>query len=249
MLQRLEAQAVAICTPVSERCHWVRRTLASGRSAVVELPLSGAAREVLDLAEVAARSLGALVLAGDIASGETGAAAVAAVQAGDLGTPLYARLGVATPRSWVARHRDGVLAQPGSRYLRILTAACGPVDSVYARTRALATNRPAEDLAVAQIRFTNGIEGLLEVGGVSEASSASFTILGTTGERTWPLPSPTESSVDLARAYADLAAVSAGADRPQSGAAELSEIALLTEWIAQSARRDTELWRRDVDLS
>lgn len=238
--------AVVVAVPLAERPYWIDRALDLGKHVLAELPVAPSSREALALARRVGESGRHLVIAGDLAGSAVGEELMQRGAPERIGAPVYVRLGLEVPRSALAGRSEGVLTLYGSGLVRLATDACGPLDTVYARARALCANRPTEDLAVAQFRFVNGAEGLLEVSALGDRTMGTVYLSGTDG--TCALSFQPRPEGDLASACHDLRHVLEGG-APRCGARELAQSAVLVEWVQQAARRDAEIARADVILT
>jgi len=238
--------AAVVAVPLAERSYWIGRALDRGKHVLAELPTAPSARETLALARRSGNSDRHLVIAGDLACSSVGAELLERGAPERIGPPVYVRLRLEVPRSALDGSAQGVLNLYGIGLMRLAALACGPLDTVYARARALCTNRPSEDLAVAQLRFVNGAEGLIEVSALGDRALGSATLIGTEGICALNFdPHPVGA---LADGFADLRHVLDGG-APRCGWRELAHCALHAEWILQAARRNAETARADVILS
>ena len=217
-----------------------------GKHAVTCLPVAPSARASLDLARQAWESGRHLVIDGDLACSAAARDLVRDVEGGVIGAPVYLRLRLEAPRAAVRDSPEGVLAMFGIRLVRLTTLLCGRLDTVYARARALCANRPTEDLAVAQLSFANGAEGLIEISAVDDRAAGTIAVVGTEGTRTMPLEP--DLGMDADASCADLRRALEG-QTPNCGSLQLRRAAVLVEWISQAARRNAETARADVIIN
>jgi len=238
--------AAAVAVPLAERAYWIARALDQGKHVLAELPAAPSAREALALARRARDSGRHLIIAGDLAGSPVGEELMQRGASCRIGAPVYVRLGLEVPRVALEGRAEGVLTLYGTGLVRLATQACGRLDAVYARARALCTNRPSEDVVVAQFRFVNGAEGLLEASALGDRAVGSVHLSGTDGTCSLSFQPCPEGG--LASACRDLLHVLGGGE-PRCGARELAQSALLVEWIQQAARRDAETARSDVILT
>ncbi|MFC1526718.1 Gfo/Idh/MocA family protein [Candidatus Latescibacterota bacterium] len=240
--------ALAVCTPLPERAYWIQAALRAGKHVLVELPAVMSRRQAREVSGAARDSGCQVVASGDAMDSEMGVEARAALSEGG-GVPLYCRLRVEVPRGILAGRREGVLTLFGTPYLRLLTDGFGPLDSIYARSRSLCLNRPSADLAVAQLRFANGVEGLLEVNGLGDRSRVEFETHTTTGAILRSARPRELAANALRQAYGSLRVLLEEGTAAPSNQSTLERIQFIVDWIEQSARLDAEVYRKDVQDS
>ena len=167
---------------------------------------------------------------------------------GAIGRALYVDLEISVASADVADTGDGVVLLHGQHALSVLTHRFGHLDSMYARTRTLKLNRPAEDIAVAQLRFSSGLEGTVQVNALGDRGAIRLALYGSGATIEHRADLRTASAHELARQYADFAAAADSKSTPEYGYRELVRGSFLSEWLHQSARQDREIYRRDVQV-
>jgi len=229
--------------------HWARRAAEAGKPALCELPLVSSTAQARELEATCGSSNTPLAMVTDDTGHELARSVREALGPGGIGAPLYFDLHVGVPRAWIAGAREGVLLLHGYPYARLLTAVLGPLDTVLARTHSLRRNRPTEDIAVAMMRFVNGIEGVLHVDGLGEHPQVRMTVRGTGGSACLRHEIGMGLQRDLRCSYDDLANLLSGSAGPSHGVGELRHTMYTLDWIRQSARQNAELHRGDVRTS
>jgi predicted dehydrogenase len=245
MLADGDVRGVALCTAPSERLYWARRSATAGKHVLVESPVVSSYRQGRDLAGHCRRAGTCLAVVAPPIYSEL-ASAVKECE-GNVGRPLYFHLTLHTDKEALAAGGEGVLLQQGVFAMVVLTGSFGHLDSVYARTRSLVLNRAAEDIAVAQLRFQNGLEGSVEINGLESGSEMALRMYGTDGA--------TEIRKDLACTaedalrvqYESFVTAAEGGPDPEFGSRELVQGLFLLGWLNQSARQDREVYRREVE--
>ena len=239
---------MVICTISSQRAYWSRRAAAAGKHVLCETPAATSLAAALDLISCCETSGVEFALADALLDcGITHCARRLATE-GKLGRPLFVEVQISVPRDRVAQSQNGVLLEYGTGMASLVESTFGRIDSVYGRTRSFALNRPQEDVAVAQLRFANGVEGLFQVNGLGEQSELRIEVHGSKGSARLVQQSPVESSSGLARLYANFADLLHRGRRPLYGGETMKKGLLAVEWIQQSARQDREVHRRELCL-
>ena len=246
--------AVAVATQPADREYWVRRAAAAGRHVLCELPVVNSAAAATKLRNHC-RDVGVELCLASRCSPEPERSLRALVTDDDLGAVVFVELSIFAPRTWLAAGQQGVVLEYGAHLMSVMEDCLGPIDTITARTRSLVTNRPQEDVAVAQLRFRNGTEGLLQVNGLGTEAGVRAAVYGGAGSRTVETVLRETDAIALQRAYEELACLattrgeSGPAAAPPSSARAMVDGLFIVDWIHQSARHDTEVMRRDVRLS
>ena len=130
--------------------------------------------------------------------------------------------------------------------LNLLNTYENPIDVVWARTRALALNRPFEDWAWMQLRFKNGIEATVHINGLSEKAYWSVDIFGTAGHVRYSNDRDLFNSNGLVGQYKHWA----NAVVMRSGGEEEEYLSnwRIIEWIQQAARMDMPIISKEVRI-
>jgi len=248
LLVDAEVRGVTVCTSPSERSYWVRRSAEAGKHVFAEFPVVSSYRQGRDLADHCRHSGISLAIAVPPIYSDLAAAAVNCEQSGDIGRALHFELSIRLPKQELATGKEGVLLLQGVFVMVWLTARFGPLDSVYARTRSVGLNRAAEDVAVAQLRFLNGLEGTVQITGLGSRSELSFHLYGSDGTAESGGIQQASSVAGLRVHYENFMAAADGKCDPQFGGRELAQGLFMVEWLGQSARQDREVYRSEVEL-
>lgn len=248
MLRDPRVGAVAVLTRAEDREYWIRQAAACGKHIVCEQPVVSSSDRAIKLSNHCRDNGVRLYLAKRFApepeqllresmSGET------------TGPVVFLALDVFVPKGWVSPGQRGVVLEYGAPFAHLLEDCFGPIDTIYARTRSLVTNRPQEDVAVVQLRFRNGVEGILQVNALgSHASTVRIAAYGTDGSSTFEVDLLKSDASGLRSSYEELgratAAIEQGALAPSSTV--LFEGLFIVDWIHQSARHNIEVTRRDA---
>ena len=245
-----ESPIVALCTPPQTTRYLAEIASNAGKTVVAEMPVASSYRETRDL--VSHCTAAGVPIAGvtDLLYSSTGRRAAQAV-AESIGPPLYVECHISVPRA-KGEGGSGVLASAGVMNPQIRFGEdlmsrgemFGTVDRIYARSRALVASRPAEDVAVAQIQFYDGVEGLFSVNGLGDDERIDLHLHGACGSVRFK-ESRSRFPDGLRAQYRELAA------NPSHGAAEvwanrIKGTQLLLDWINHAARQGCELSRKEV---
>ena len=237
----------AVLTAPEERAYWTQRCLEGGRSVLTAAPVASSMAQARSLAEACRRSSAALQV--EAPSLYSGFAADVRGCLACVGVPVYARLRIRVPRSWMASRPESVLTAEGLWAPLLLEELFGRVDSIAAHTRALLRNRPTEDLALAHLEFFSGVEAVLEVHSLGEEDrgTADFELYGDHGRAEVGEDLHDARVVGLRHQYALLRdAVRDGVSDAGDSAAQVERGCRLATWIQQSARLGRRLHRRDL---
>lgn len=243
-----DVRAVAVCTSPAERPYWIRRSATAGKHVLVESPVVSSYRQGRDLADHCRRMGTCLAVVAPPLYSELARAVKKCDRDGQLGRLLYFDLTSHTAKESLASGREGVLLLQGVFAMVILTGRFGHLDSVYARTRSLGLNRAAEDIAVAQLRFQNGLEGTVQINGLESRSEMTLRIYGSDGADEIRSDLECTTGDGLRDQYESFMAAAEGGADPDFGSRELVQGLFMLEWLNQSARQDREVYRREVEL-
>ena len=239
-------RGMVICTLPSQRAYWSGRAAAAGKHVLCESPAAtslAAAQDLIGCCQT--NGVGFALADALLDSGITQRARRLATEA-ELGRLLFVDVQIWVPRARVARSENGVLLEYATGMASLPESTFGRIDSVYGRTRSLALSRPQEDVAVAQLRLANGVEGLFQVNGLADRSELRIEMHGSKGSARLVQESAIESSNGLARVYEDFADLLHRNRCPPHGGETMREGLLAVEWIQQSARLDREVHRREL---
>lgn len=237
-------RGVVICTPLAERAHWIGQAAAAGKHILCESPPAATFQRLGQLADRCRGAGVELAATAEVLVSPFAAQVHQALGQGLSGAPLFFELRIAIPQSWVKDAREGLLLGHGLAYWALIHEYFGALDSVYARARSLGLNRPQEDVAVAQLRFRNGVEGLVHLNGLGEQGRASLQIWGERGRNEFAAELP----FDLRPQYENFLAALNNGTAPVLSGGPLLEGMKWAGWFRQSARLDREVFAKEVCL-
>ena len=248
VLTDADVRGVTVCTSPVERLHWIRRSAAAGKHVFSESPVVSTYRQGRDLAAYCRRMGTSLAVAGPPIYSDLARVVEDCQRNGKIGRPLHFELSRHIPKESLATEKEGVLLLQGVFAMDLLRARFGQLDSVYARTRSIGLNRSAEDIAVAQLRFLNGVEGTVQINGLGSRSAISFHLYGSDGAAELGEDQQRDSGDGLRSQYESFMAAADGRGEPEFGGRELVQGLFMVEWLNQSARKDREVYRGEVEL-
>jgi predicted dehydrogenase len=236
-----ETHAVLVCGPVREREFWVTEAVAAGKHVFCDTPPMTSVSRLLRVTERCEQARMALAVAADGLYGGFDERVRRACDEAEAGPLLFADLELAVAQARLRGTRDGVLARYGAPFLGLLVECLGPIDSIYARARSLGLNRPEEDLVVAQLRFRNGIEGLVRMNGLGDTDQVVLHLYGEGGQARASAPIEEVCVPGLRRQFEDfLDAVREGRQPRHDGRSAAAGFRWCG-WIEQAARLDREV--------
>jgi predicted dehydrogenase len=235
---------VALCSPPLETRHWIRVASLAGKSIVAEMPIGGDSRHFRNLVDHCSASGTLIVGVADMVYSECGSR-IARCLDSDIGSPLFLECNMLVPRASLDIAWGGVLSAHGCGLFTLITKTFGRLDSVYARTRSLKTNRPSEDIAVAQLRFYDGIEGALIVNGLSDEEKMVIHLHGSRGSLKVE-EDRIRFADGLQAQYHELANNAHATTPPKVTTGDLAEAQFLLAWIQHSARQNREISRKEA---
>ena len=247
LLAREEVRGVVVLTPLEERAFAIGQALAAGKDVLCSQPVGRNWKEVKKLQETARqRGRSLCVMAPRIASPVS--RVMQREYRRDLGRLLFFDLRISISGKRVAEEREGVLLLHAIPYLGRLEEAFGSVDSVFARTRSLWRNRPAEDLALLLFRFLDGLEGIVQVTGWGEVDQVELRLFGRNGSRCVRSGDGggEEEWRRLEQWYSNFAKVLSAEEEPMWDGGREERGFFLWDWIQQSARVEREIFRKEV---
>ncbi|MCC7261536.1 MAG: hypothetical protein IT369_03335 [Candidatus Latescibacteria bacterium] len=234
-----QVRAVVLCLDAPEREFWAREAIRAGKMAVCfGLP----ALTYLRLRGLVVEADQAGVHLVVIPPLDAGAASLRGLQAGRVLVSLNGRL----PQDLLRHGREGLLHHWGAFCLQLLAERHGRLDSVYARTRSLGLNRPEEDMVSAQLRFTNGVEGVVSLVALAADSEVILEEWGEGERQCHRLTWSSGDSDGPGQGYAALAACLEMGCPPPVWMHPPLEGVRWAEWLAQSARLDREVFANEV---
>lgn len=244
LLQRGDLDGLVVCAPLAQRAHWCGAAAARGWKVLCASPLSDRIGPMRRLLPGGAAALSVAVASSAYCS-QVGQS-MRASPAG-LGRIVFLELEASLARQDLAAQRDGVLLLAGVDYLALLEEAHGPVDSVWAQSRSLLRNRPAEDVCVAYLKCRDGCEGLVMLSGLGSEGGARLRLHGVDASLTVTSgPDAPRSRAVWLEAYRGFAALLRGEAGPAWSAAEWTGGLRLMQWVQQSARLGREVLRKEV---
>lgn len=241
-----QVHAAVVCTPLREREYWVTQAARAGKHVFCESPATTSFLRTRRLVQLCAESSVALTFAAEVLFGELASHVRQVLDGRQVGPLLFVDLAVSVPQHRLRGTREGVLLGYGIPCLSLLGSRFGAIDSIYARTRSLGLNRPEEDLAVAQFRYQDGLEGVFQLNGLGAEAQVCLRVYGQQGAAACAVPLEEDGGPGLRRQYADFAAaLRLGRDPSYNGVQVLEGMRCL-EWVQQAARLDREVFRNEV---
>ena len=241
-----DVRAVVVNVEADEREYWTRRAAEAGKSVLSDTPIVPTFSKASSIASCFESRGLTLALCDELFYSEGAARARKIVEEGTLGRLLFVEARVSVPRGWLAPRSSGVILEYGSSVTALLQEIVGRIDTVHGRMRSLGINRPEEDVAVAHLEFTNGVEAILQIVGLGERSEVQIEIHGSSGSATLVEQLPMESRSGLALAYQAFSRALAGEGSPVCDGRVLKDTMFAVDWIQQSARLGRELSRGEV---
>jgi len=238
LIGRPDVEGVVICTPLEKRAFWCLQAAAAGKRVLCEWPPGeryGLVRQILACP-------GRLAVASPAWHSPAGQAIVHGQKRG-LGRLLFFELGISVARAWLAGERQGVVLLGALDYLALIDRFCGPIDSVWARTRSLARNCAAEDMALVYLQCQDGREGFIHIDGMADADRVCLSLRGRLRSE--------QVVHDIARdgVQAWQAAYRRFASCQDEKEADLIDRGYrLMNWIHQAARGERTVYRKEVIL-
>lgn len=158
---------------------------------------------------------------------------------------VYATLHVTIPRTWVPSRGPGILMLHGLWMMPLIERLFGPADTVAAHTRTLvALDSMAEDLALAQIEFVNGMEATIQAHSLASPEAVGYIGFAAWGGETdvqVRTDLPTARSRGLTRQYQHLR------DGTGSSSFDIRLALHGARWVSQAARHRVRVHRREVN--
>ena len=180
-LDHSDVQGVIICTSLGQRDYWIAQAAAKRKPVFCESPIAATFSQASAVVHSCSVAGVELAVRAKHLSSALDADLRRLMEEQIIGPLLFFDLKVSIPKRYLLYEKEGVLLRYGLDYLTLLDAYLGPVDSIYARTRSLGLNRPAEDIAVVQLWFKSGLEGTIQFNGLGERDEVCFELYGRQG--------------------------------------------------------------------
>ena len=242
-----EVEAVVVNVETDEREYWVKRAAEAGKHVLCDTPVVPTFSKARCLVSSFEANGLTFALTDELFYSAIADRSRKTVSEGTLGRLLFVDAKVSVPRRWLAPRSAGVMLEYGSSTAVLLQEIIGRLDTAHGRTRSFGVNRPEEDVAVANLGFVNGVEGILQVCGLGERSELEIEIHGSAGSATFLQQLPIQSRDGLARIYEGFSRALRG-ERPTLDAQVLQDSLFIVDWIQQSARLGREISRKEVKL-
>ena len=240
-------QGLVFLTSENERGYWIEKGSSAGKHILCCLSPTSTFGRTREIVENCKRQGVYLTLYPGFNFPNLKSAISRIIKKREIGTFLYFDIKIEIPRASFLNEQEGALLLYGMPYLYFFQEF-GVVDSIRARTRSLGYNRPTEDIAIAQIKFKNGLEGLFYLNGLGENEGLKINLYGSngsikfSGDKYIP-PKGLESY------YSDFVGVVQHGGEPFFGGAEITSSHYYLDWIQQAARLDKEILSKDARIS
>lgn len=242
-----DVEAVVVNVETDEREYWVKRAAEAGKHVLCDSPVVPTFSKARCLVSSFEANGLTFAMTDELFYSAIAKRARKTVAGGTLGRLLFVDAKVSVPRRWLAPRNAGVMLEYGSSTAVLLQEIIGRLDTAHGRTRSFGVNRPEEDVAVTNLGFVNGVEGILQVIGLGERSELKLEIHGSTGSATFLQQLPIQSRDGLAQIYEGFSRALRGGPSP-CGAQVLQDSSFIVNWIQQSARLGREISRKEVNL-
>ena len=239
-------QGLVFCSSESERDYWIEKGALAGKHLLCSIPPASTFRRTLEIVENCKRHGVCLTLYPGFNFSAIKSSISRIINEGEIGTFLYFDITIVMPKKFIRKEREGALLLFGMPYLYFLQEF-GKVDSIRARTRSLGSNRPAEDIVLAQINYKNGLEGFFYLNALGENEGVIINLYGSKGSFEF---SGDEfiSNEGLESYYTDFIDVVQHGAEPFFGGIEIASSHYYLDWIHQAARLDKEILRKDARI-
>jgi hypothetical protein len=237
--------AIAVGAPLAERAYWCEQVAGAGKVPICAVP-PGHRRPEIASAMAACTAVGRplrLVDRSDVGPIADGLECI--VAQGD--RTVYFALDVQVDRRQMTADGPGVLVQAAVGYLGRLAPLHGPLESVWAETRSLLWDRPAEDVAVAYLRAMDGCEGVLTASALGLCSQATLRLHGRHRSVELIDSAVIDSASAWQSAYAKLSGAIPEAPALPLTAGQAEAGMALTQWITRAARARRPLHHREAE--
>ena len=243
-----EVRGVVICTPLHEREYWVSQAILAEKHVFCCSPIAPTCRQARKLVAFCRQRGIHLAVEMDVFFSPLGNEIRRMAEKQKIGPLVFFDLKVFCPKQWLGEEREGVLLLHGIKYLNLIRKCFGDIDSIYARTRSVGLNRLAEDVMVAQLRFKDGLEGVVVVNGLGDREGVGMELYGRTGTADWKGDRLDTFPEGLRFQYRDFTRTLRHGGKPIFGGEEGVEGLFCVEWIQQSARQEREIFRKEVKI-
>ena len=244
-LNHPDVQGVIVCTPLAQRDYWIIQAASTGRHVFSESPLAATFSQASAVVHSCSAAGVELAVRAKHLSAALEADLRRLVEEQTIGPLLFFDLKVSVPRRCLIDKKEGVILLFGLDYLSLIGAHLGTLDSIYARSRSLGLNRPAEDLAVAQLWFKSGLEGTIQLNALGEKEEVSFQLYGRYGtmktENSWG-----ENLKGLRLQYEDFIKCILRGRKPVWSGKKALRGFYCVHWIHQAARQGKEIAKPEV---
>ena len=247
-LDHPEVQGVVVCTLLHEREYWVNQAVLAGKHVLCCSPLAPTCRQARKLVALCRQRGIHLAVEMDVFFSPLGNEIRKTVEGQEIGPLVFFDLKVFCPKQWLGEEREGVLLLHGIKYLNFVRGCFGDIDSIYAQTRSLGLNRMVEDVVVAQLRFKEGLEGVVSINGLGDRKGVEMALYGRTGATDFKADRLDAFPEGLRFQYQDFARTLRHGRKPIFGGEEGVEGLFCVEWIQQSARQEREIFRKEVKI-
>ena len=239
-------QGLVFCTSASERDYWIEKGALAGKHLLCCIPPASTCRRTREIVENCKRQGVCLTLYPGFNFPTLKSSISRILKEREIGTFIYFDIRIVIPKKSIFNEREGALLLYGMPYLYFFQEF-GEVDSIRARTRSLGSNRPAEDIVIAQIKFKNGLEGLFYLNALGENEGVIINLYGSEGSFEFR-GNEYISNEGLECCYTDFIDVMRQGAEPFFGGTEIASSHYYLDWIQQAARLDKEILRKDARI-
>ena len=221
-------KGVVVDLPLTQRPYWAGRVQQAGKFVLCPPPLP-------QLGAVGPWSVVAPLLFSSLPG------QVQRLQA-DCGPLLHYEISLAYPRGRIEAGDGDRLEGLMQECLCLADRLWGPIDSVLARSRSLAANRPQADWLVVLMRGFNGLEGQLQVNALGRQNRLRVALWGRRGEGVVEEEVPSLQEAGLVAQYGQWAQGMDGGKFSVWGPQQAQVGATLARWVMRSARQEREVF-------
>ena len=247
-LNHSDVHGVIVCTSLPQRDYWIIQAASSGKHVFSESPVAATFFQASGVVHSCSSAGIELAVRAKHWSSALDGEIRRLLEEQTIGPLLFLDLKVSAPRHCLKNEKEGVLLLHGLEYLSWIGRHLGPLDSVYARSRSLGLNRPVEDLAIAQLWFKSGLEGIVQINGLGEQEEVCLRLHGRCGtmksNNGWG-----ENLDGLRLQYEDFIECIAHGRKPAWSGEEALGGLYWAHWIHQAARLGRVIARPEVKTS
>lgn len=236
---------VVLGPEVCDRSYWLTELAMAGKHALCVPPFSVSYRRTKQLQRKFAGNQLRLACLADAGHWEL-SSWFARAQI-NTGAPTFVDMSIAIANAELRNESEGILLRHAVPFLALL-GIFGDVDAVYARTRSLSLNRPTEDIAIALMRFANGLEVSVQFNGLGIHHRLKADFYGRRGGVSFELKAPDRSTSFLRQIEHFASSISGNASGDFREGEGRTFGHFLACWMIQSARFDRELNRKVIHL-